>query len=305
MSHAERLAQTILPTHDWATALQRQLGHRVQRGIALSHYSSIGIGGPATLFGRASTSDELAQMILLGQRDRVEMLILDDGRRLLVGDWGFEGFAIRLEGQLNSLKPVAGGLAAGGACTVGRVLEACLAARIDCSPFADLQGQIGAALLRADPLKKDRMSVLIVGVEFVDWEGRKRTVTALQDLPDEVAAITRVMLRGPAILNADDIADRIEARRLLLQSRTPRYQHLGAALRLSDGSSAASAVLQVGLAGLSMGQVGIPKARPDTIVNLGGATAREVLDLVDCVAARLYGRLGVVLDPDLRIVGSL
>ena len=129
MSQAERLAQTILPTHDWSTALQRQLGHRVQRGIALSHYSSIGIGGPATLFGRASTSDELAQMILLGRRDQVEMLVLDDGRRLLVGDWGFEGFAIRLEGELNSLKPAAGGLAAGGACVQsGRVLEACLAA---------------------------------------------------------------------------------------------------------------------------------------------------------------------------------
>ena len=60
MSHAQRVAQTILPTHDWATTIQRQLGHRVQRGIALSHYSSIGIGGPATLFGRATNSDELA-----------------------------------------------------------------------------------------------------------------------------------------------------------------------------------------------------------------------------------------------------
>jgi UDP-N-acetylmuramate dehydrogenase len=244
-------------------------------------------------------------MIILGRRDQVEMLVLDDGRRLLVGDWGFEGFAIRLEGELNSLKPAAGGLAAGGACAVGRVLEACLAARIDCSPFADLQGQIGAALLRADNDQRDRMSGLVDGVEFVDWRGRKHTVTTLQDLPAQVAAITRVMLRGPAILNADDIADRIEARRLLLQSRTPRYQHLGAALRLADGSSAASVVRQVGLAGLSMGQVGIPKASPDTIVNLGGATAREVLDLVDCVAARLYGRLQVMLEPDLRIVGSL
>ena len=305
MSHAERLAQTVLPTHDWATTLQRQLGHRVQRCIVLSHYSSIGIGGPATLFGRASTSDELAQMIILGQRDQVEMLILDDGRRLLIGDWGFEGFALRLEGELNSLKPAAGGLEAGGACAVGRVLDACLAARIDCSPFADLQGQIGAALLRAGSHQKERMSALIDAVEFVDWKGRKRTVTSLQDLPTQVATITRVMLRGPAILNADDIADRIEARRMLLQSRTPRYQHLGAALRLADGSSAASAVRQVGLAGLSMGQVGIPKASPDTIVNLGGATAREVLDLVDCVAARLYGRLQLMLEPDLRIVGSL
>ena len=305
MSHTQRLAQTILPTHDWATTIQRQLGHRVQRGIALSHYCSIGIGGPATLFGRATTSDELAQMILLGRRDQVELLILDDGRRLLVGDWGFEGFALRLEGDLNSLKPSAGGLAAGGACAVGRVIEACLAARIDCSPFADLQGQIGAALLRADAEQRDRMSALIDEVEFVDWSGRQRSVITLQDLPTSVAAITRVVLRGPAILNADDIADRIEARRMLLQSRTPRYQHLGAALRLADGSSAASAVRQVGLAGLSMGQVGIPKNSPDTIINLGGATAREVLDLVDCVAARLYGRLQLMLEPDLRIVGSL
>ena len=305
MSHAEHLAQTMLPTHDWATNLQRQLGHRVQRGVSLNHYCSIGIGGPASLFGRASTADELAQMIVLGRRDQVEMLIIDDGRRLLVGDWGFDGFAIRLEGDLNSLKPSAGGLAAGGACAVGRVLEACLAARIDCSPFADLQGQLGAALLRTTTHQKDRMGALIDELAFIDWTGRQRRAFSLHDLPDRVAAITRVTLRGPAILNADDIADRIEARRLLLRSRTPRHQHLGAILRLAGGVSAAHAVRQVGLAGLSMGQVGIPKGSPDTIINLGGATAREVLDLVDCVAARLYGRLRVMLEPDLRIVGSL
>jgi len=304
VSHPGRLAQTILPTHDWMSSLQRQLGFRVQRGISLSHYSSIGIGGPAALFGRASSTGELAQMILLARRDQVETLVLDDGLCLLIGDWGFDGFAIRLEGALNSLIPEAGGLAAGGACAVGRVIEACLAARIDPSPIACLQGQLGAALMRASSHEQEMISGLIDRVEFVDLAGRIGTVTRLGDLPEQLGAITRVAIRGPAILDEGGIADRVEARRMLLQSRAPKYQHLGSALRLADGSSAAPAVRKVGLAGLSMGQVGIPAGSPDTIINLGGATAREVLDLVDCVAARLYGRLNLTLEPDLRIVGG-
>ena len=92
---------------------------------------------------------------------------------------------------------------------------------------------------------------------------------------------------------------------MLLASRTPSYQNLGAVLRLEDGQSAARAVQEVGLAGLSMGPVAIPKTHADTVINLGGATARDVLDLIDCVAARLYGRLELTLDPDLRIVGNL
>ena len=90
MSQALRIMPTLLPAEDWASSFQRQLSHKVQRGVALSHYTSIGIGGPATLFGRAGSRDELAQMILMARRHDVEVLILDDGRRLLVGDWGFD-----------------------------------------------------------------------------------------------------------------------------------------------------------------------------------------------------------------------
>ena len=155
MSHPERLAPTLLPTYDWVSSLQRQLGYRVQRGVSLSHYSSIGIGGPASLFGRATHAGELGQMILLARREQVDTLVLDDGLCLLIGDWGFDGFAVRLEGELNSLTPEAGGLAAGGACAVGRVIEACLAARIDASPLAALQGQLGAALVRAGAAEQE------------------------------------------------------------------------------------------------------------------------------------------------------
>ena len=305
MSQALRIMPTLLPAEDWASSFQRQLSHKVQRGVSLSHYTSIGIGGPATLFGRAGSRDELAQMILMARRHDVEVLILDDGRRLLVGDWGFDGFAVRLEGELNSVRPQSGGLAVGGACGVGRVLETCLAARIDCSVLAEFQGQVGAAVLRASARQKERLATLVRAVEIVDWSGRSQVLSSLDDLPEQVAAITRLDLGGPAILDAQDVADRVEARRMLLASRTPSYQNLGAVLRLEDGQSAARAVQEVGLAGLSMGPVAIPKTHADTVINLGGATARDVLDLIDCVAARLYGRLELTLDPDLRIVGNL
>ena len=180
--------------------------------------------------------------------------------------------AVRLEGELNSVRPQSGGLAVGGACGVGRVLETCLAPRIDCSVLAEFQGQVEAAV-HASACQKERLATLVRAVEIVDWSGRSQVLSSLDDLPEQVAAITRLDLGGPAILDAQDVADRVEARRMLLASRTPSYQNLGAVLRLEDGQSAARAVQEVGLAGLSMGPVAIPKTHADTVINLGGATA--------------------------------
>ena len=68
--------------------------------------------------------------------------------------------------------------------------------------------------------------------------------------------------------------------------------------------SAARAVQEVGLAGLSMGPVAIPKSPRRHRHQSGRRNGGVTLDLIDCVAARLYGRLELTLDPDLRIVGN-
>ena len=90
MSQALRIMPTLLPAEDWASSFQRQLSHKVQRGGAepLHEHRYRWTGDPVWSSGLA---DELAQMILMARRHDVEVLILDDGRRLLVGDWGFDG----------------------------------------------------------------------------------------------------------------------------------------------------------------------------------------------------------------------
>ncbi len=304
MSRLAQQSMTLLPASDWVTTFQINLGKRVQRNVLMKHYTSVRIGGPAMLFGRAKTATELAQMVVLANRHGVEVLVVDDGQHLLVGDWGFDGFAMRLEGEFNRLMPEAGGLAVGGACSVGRVLEACLAARLDAMVLAPLHGQIGAALLRCSPRQREAIEPLVDGIEIIDEAGRTRTFSRVTDVPSDALAVTRLRLRGTAILDDAGICDRVEARRMLMQSQRPQHPHPGVIFRLEDGSSAATAIKKVGLAGLCLGQVGIPKKQADTIVNLGGATAHECLDLIDCVAARLRGRLGIDLDLDLRLVGG-
>jgi UDP-N-acetylmuramate dehydrogenase len=304
MSPLAQQSVTLLPASDWVTAFQVNLGQRVQRGVLMSHYTSMGIGGPAALLGRARNDAEMAQMVVLSNRNEVEVLVVDDGQNLLVGDWGFDGFALRLEGDFNRLTPVAGGLSVGGACSVGRVLDACLAARLDAMMLAPLDGQIGAALLRCTERQREAIEPLVERVEMIDIHGRLSSAGRLSDLPDDVLTITRLQLRGAAILDDAGICDRVEARRMLIRSRRPQHPHLGVIFKMEDGSHAATAIRKVGLAGMTLGQVGIPKSHPDTLINLGGATAREALDLIDCVAARLRGRLGLNLNLDLRLVGS-
>ena len=295
---------SLLPAANWVRSFEQRFEHNVQRHVLLSAYTSFGVGGPATLMARASTIHECSQLLHAARQADVDVLMLEDGQNTLVGDWGFDGLVVRLDGTFCRLMPDAGALSIGAACSVGRVLQACLAARLDASALTPLDGHLGSALLRADAAQRQALEALFERIEFLTADGLHQSVGLLGDLPEDAWMITRVVLRAKPALDDAGVCDRMEARRLLMQTRRPRHPSLGPVFRLEDGGSAAAAIREVGLAGVAVGQASIPKRHCDTLVNLGGATARDALELIDCVGARLAGRLGLNLDLCLRIVGG-
>jgi UDP-N-acetylmuramate dehydrogenase len=304
MSARAQQVISLLPAAEWVRTFEQRFEHSVKRHVLLGAHTSFGVGGPATLMARASSAHECSQLLHMARQADVDVLLLGDGQQTLVGDWGFDGLVVHLDGEFCRLMPEAGALSIGAACSVGRVLQACLAARLDASALTPLDGHIGAALLRADASQRQALEALFEHIEFVTREGVHHSIGLLSELPEDTWMITRVVLRAKPALGDADVCDRMEARRLLMQTRRPRHPNLGSIFYLEDGRSADAAIREVGLAGVVVGQACIPKRHCGTVVNLGGATARDTLELIDCVAARLAGRLALKLDLHLRIVGG-
>jgi UDP-N-acetylmuramate dehydrogenase len=81
-----------------ANALAARLGEdRIERGVLLGPYTTFKIGGPADLFYRARTEDELAQAVLAAREMEIPHFLLGIGANILVGDGGYRGLVIRNE----------------------------------------------------------------------------------------------------------------------------------------------------------------------------------------------------------------
>ena len=71
-----------------------------------------------------------------------------------------------------------------------------------------------------------------------------------------------------------------------------------------EGAYAAALIDQAGLKGMRVGDACISEKHAGFFINLGGATAEQMLELVQKTQEIVYGRTGIMLCPEVRIIGE-
>ena len=82
------------------------------------------------------------------------------------------------------------------------------------------------------------------------------------------------------------------------------YPSAGSTFKRPEGHFAGALIEQAGLKGLSAGGAQVSEKHAGFIINTGGATARDVLELIETVKKRVYDMSGVMLEPEVRITGE-
>jgi UDP-N-acetylmuramate dehydrogenase len=78
----------------------------------------------------------------------------------------------------------------------------------------------------------------------------------------------------------------------------------GSFFKRPAGGFAGKLIEDAGLAGLSCGRAMVSTRHAGFIVNAGGATATEITDLMEIVRSAVFDRFGVMLEPEVRIIGD-
>ena len=82
------------------------------------------------------------------------------------------------------------------------------------------------------------------------------------------------------------------------------FPSAGSTFKRPDGYFAAKLIDDSGLRGFSVGKAQVSPKHCGFVVNNGGATAQEVLELIDKVTEIVYDKFGVRLEPEVRIIGQ-
>lgn len=279
----------------------------------LANKTTMRIGGSARFYSEPANLSDLRMLLRAAKLFDLKTFCLGRGSNILVLDEGFDGLVIRFSGtEWRRIEVLDDGRiwAAAGV----RLKELCgYASKIGLAGFEFLEGvpgSIGGALrMNAGAMGKWMFDV-VEQVQLLDENGR------LQNLPKDhfhveyrkVEEISRGIALGAILKSAeaeqvDAIRDRMDEYASLRKSSQPRDPSAGCIFKNPDGNYAGKLIDACGLKGMRVGGAEVSDIHGNFIVNRGGASSRDVVELVQQVRDSIYAKSGYLLEPEVLLLG--
>ena len=285
----------------------------------MAKHTTFRIGGPAALMALPRTAAEAKTAIKTARELGIEPFFLGNGSNLLVADEGYPGFLIKLGGtysvdNLNRVWEVNHRLAAGGAVLLSWAAGAALGRNLTGLEFASgIPGSVGGAVTMNAGAYGGEIAQVLEEVTFLDEEGEVQTIPASECgfgyrksmFSNRKCLILEARFQlepgdGAAIkARMDELAAQRKAKQPL------EYPSAGSMFKRPPGHFAAALIDQCGLKGLTVGGAQVSEKHAGFVVNRGGATCADVLELVRQVKERVLAQAGVELEMEVRVLGNL
>ena len=286
----------------------------LKRDEPLANKTTIRIGGAARFYAEPANLSDLRVLLRAAELFQIKTFCIGRGSNLLVADTGFDGLVIRFSAaawrRVESLGQGRIWAAAG-----GRLKEICgYAAKQGLAGFEFLEGipgALGGALRMNAGAMGSWMFDVVERVQFIDEEGR------YQDLPKEafhfgyrkVEEISRGIALGAILRCVDSESERSIRARMDRYSGSrkesqPRGASAGCIFKNPEGNFAGKLIDQHGIKGMRVGAAEVSGVHGNFIVNQGGASASDVIELVRQIRAQVKAQSGYILEPEVLLVGQ-
>lgn len=309
---------------EWKEALESRLGDgRIETDIRLSPFTTFKIGGPADLFFRAKSPEDLSDAMRAAVELEIPVFLLGLGANILVADSGFRGLVVRSE--VGGIEFLEGHRvrAGAGVRVFPDLIEVTVAQGLGgLHHFVGIPSTVGGALWQnlhfLSPAPERERTVFIEEVvesaRLFTAEQELLTVdreyfrfgydfSVLHERPDVVLDVTfRLEDQDPGTLRKVMSEN--------LQWRAQRHPDLishpsaGSIFQKIEGIGAGRLIDECGLKGERHGGAEIFSRHANIIVNLGDATAADVLFLIHLAKTTVLERTGHVLVPEITLVGD-
>jgi UDP-N-acetylmuramate dehydrogenase len=292
-------------------ALVSALGEAVRFDVPLSRFTSLRVGGAADALAMPPDRSALRRCLAACAAHRLPVTVLGSGFNTLVRDGGIEGVVLRLQPLRALRRDPAGDLVAEAGVSHATVTRHCVEQGLAGLEFAaGIPGSVGGWIAMNAGVPEREVKDVVRAVEVMEAGGASRC------LPAEALrfAYRRAALPEGAVVVAAAFRVR-ESTREAVQGEVDRHlakrarsqpldvPSCGSVFKNPPGDFAGRLIEAAGLKGERVGGAEISELHANFIVNRGGATASDVLALIDAARRRVRERTGVELEPEVRIVG--
>lgn len=285
---------------------------RVLFDAPMRRHTSMKVGGPADCLFFPRDVAELRRLVRQARRKSIPLLILGKGSNVIVRDHGIRGWVVLLTQGMKRVNVAGEMLEAEAGLPLRRLVQFSIQRGLSgMESLYGIPGTVGGALAMNAGAWGTHMNALVRSITFMDDRG---------ELVERPRARLRFRYRGlsfPASWiivkgrfqlkrgRKGEILDRVNRYADLRRQTQPlEYPSAGSIFKNPKEGPAGRWIEEAGLKGFRIGQATVSDRHANFIVNLGKATAEDVLGLMEYVEHRVYKEKGISLEREVRVVGE-
>ena len=304
--------------------IKEQLPALIEKGnirfdVPLAPYTSFKIGGPAEVFCQPQNIEELIDILKFALSFNIPYFILGNGSNSLISDKGVDGIVIQTS-ALNQLKHEENFIEAYCGATLKDLCYFAKEEGLSGLEFASgIPGTVGGAVFMNAGAYGSEIKDVLLSSDYL--EPNLDSLNSLNPIKHLNAnehnfAYRRSIFQEKNLIHIKSVfqlqpedPNIITERMRSFEEKRKEKQPLdlpsaGSVFKRPEGFYTGKLIEQCGLRGYQIGKAAISEKHCGFIVNLGGATAADVLALIKYVQETVYNRFGVTLETEIRFLGK-
>jgi UDP-N-acetylmuramate dehydrogenase len=289
----------------------------VQNDFPLARLTTVRTGGNADFFARPGNEGELFAVLTWAADEGLVLGVVGSGSNLLVADSGFRGLALKLGGELAAIERDEDSMICGGGARFPSASAKAAGWGLAGIEFGvNIPGTAGGAVKMNANAYGGRLAEVLEWVDVFTATGRERRLPDSLDFAYRSSNLTpnEVVSRVAFELRQDDpvaIRARLNAMRAKRREAQPSgIKTFGSTFKnpgdeRAEGRSAGQLLEAAGCRGLRKGGARFSEVHANFVENEGTATTDDVLELMAEGRRRVHERTGVVLEPEVQILGEV
>ncbi|MBU7555550.1 UDP-N-acetylmuramate dehydrogenase [Pediococcus ethanolidurans] len=278
----------------------------------LSKYTNTKTGGPADYLAFPKTVDQVSQLLSWADQQDMALTVVGNASNLIVRDGGIRGLTVILT-KMKEIQVSGNQVTAEAGAALIETTEVAYQASLTGVEFAaGIPGSVGGAVFMNAGAYGGEISEVVSKVQILTRQGEIRTLTnheldfgyrhsSIQDYDDIVLSATFNLQPG----NAGKIRARMDELNRLRASKQPlEYPSCGSVFKRPTGYFTGKLIHESGLQGFQIGGAQVSRKHAGFIINVGGATATDYLNVIHHVQETVFEKFGVHLQTEVRIIGE-
>lgn len=280
---------------------------------SMNRHTTFRVGGPADYFVIPEEEAQIREVITLLKKEAVPYYVMGNGSNLLVGDKGYRGVVIQIYKKMNEVRVEGERIHAQAGALLSMIASRALAGSLTGFEFASgIPGTLGGAVMMNAGAYGGEMKQVLVSARILTQDG------SIREMPVEEMELgyrTSIFAKnGDIVLSAElklERGNEEEIRAYMQELKEKRvtkqpleYPSAGSTFKRPEGHFAGKLIQDAGLRGFRAGGAQVSEKHCGFVINRDGATAADIVSLMEQVADRVEEKSGVRLEPEVKRIGE-